>query len=100
MNQIIVFLGIAAVGNAIYHLGQKTLSPGANPMVLLMAVYVVAFVFAAASAPFFQSAAGVSWKAQVFSWPVLVLGGVCYSSRLGSCWPIAWAVGCSGPGWR
>lgn len=75
MNQILVFLGIAAVGNAIYHLGQKTLSPGANPMVLLMAVYAVAFVFAAASAPFFQSAAGVSWKAQVFSWPVLVLGG-------------------------
>lgn len=74
MNQIFVFLGLAAVGNAIYHIGQKTLSPGANPMVLLMAVYVVAFLFAAAAAPFFQSVPGVSWKAQVFTWPVLVLG--------------------------
>ncbi len=74
MNQILVFLGIAAVGNAIYHLGQKTLHPGANPMILLMAVYAVAFGLAALAAPFFQNTAGVSWKAQVFSWPVLVLG--------------------------
>lgn len=74
MNQILVFLGIAAVGNAIYHLGQKTLHPGINPMILLMAVYVVAFGLAALAAPFFQDTAGVSWKAQVFSWPVLVLG--------------------------
>lgn len=74
MNQVLVFLGIAAVGNAIYHLGQKTLHPGANPMILLMAVYVVAFGLAALAAPFFQDTAGVSWKAQVFSWPVLVLG--------------------------
>jgi drug/metabolite transporter (DMT)-like permease len=74
MNQIFIFLGIAAVGNAIYHLGQKTLSSSANPMLLLMAVYAVALVLAAAAAPFFQAASGVSWKAQVFSWPVLVLG--------------------------
>ncbi len=74
MNQILVFLGIAAVGNAIYHLGQKTLHPGANPMILLMAVYAVAFGLAAQAAPFFQNTAGISWKAQVFSWPVLVLG--------------------------
>ncbi len=74
MNQILVFLGIAAVGNAIYHLGQKTLHPGANPMILLMAVYAVAFGLAALAAPFFQNTAGISWKAQVFSWPVLVLG--------------------------
>ncbi len=74
MNQVLVFLGIAAVGNAIYHLGQKTLHPGANPMILLMAVYVVAFGLAALAAPFFQDTAGISWKAEVFRWPVLVLG--------------------------
>ena len=74
MNQILVFLGIAAVGNAIYHLGQKTISPGANPMVLLMAVYAVAFVLAAAASPFFQNATGADWKGQVFSWPVVGLG--------------------------
>jgi drug/metabolite transporter (DMT)-like permease len=74
LKQVLVFLGIAALGNVTYHLGQKTLSPTANPMVLLMAVYAVAFVLSACAAPFFQAASGASWTAQVFSWPVLVLG--------------------------
>ncbi len=74
MKQALIFLGIAALGNVTYHLGQKTISPTANPMVLLMAVYGVAFVFSAIAAPFFQSTAGTPWTAQVFSWPVLVLG--------------------------
>lgn len=74
MKQALVFLGIAAFGNVTYHLGQKTISPTANPMVLLMAVYAVAFVLSAAAAPFFQTTGGGSWTAQVLSWPVLVLG--------------------------
>lgn len=74
MNQIFFFLGIAAVGNAIYHLGQKTIAPAANPMVLLMAVYAVAFLLAAAAAPFFRSTTAESWVVGVFSWPVLMLG--------------------------
>lgn len=74
MKQALVFLGIAALGNVTYHLGQKTISPTANPMVLLMAVYAVAFVLSAIAAPFFQATSGGAWKAQVFSWPVLVLG--------------------------
>jgi drug/metabolite transporter (DMT)-like permease len=74
MKQALIFLGIAALGNITYHLAQKTISPTANPMVLLMAVYAVAFVFSAIAAPFFQDTSGGSWTAQVFSWPVLVLG--------------------------
>jgi drug/metabolite transporter (DMT)-like permease len=74
MKQALIFLGIAALGNITYHLGQKTISPTANPMALLMAVYAVAFVLSALALPFFRNTSGGSWTAQVFSWPVLVLG--------------------------
>jgi drug/metabolite transporter (DMT)-like permease len=74
MKPALIFLGIAALGNITYHLGQKTISPSANPMVLLMAVYVVAFVFCAIAAPFFQDSSTLHWSAQVLTWPVLVLG--------------------------
>ena len=74
MKQALIFLGIAALGNITYHLGQKTISPTANPMVLLMAVYGVAFLLSAAAVPFFRDTSGGSWVVQVLSWPVLVLG--------------------------
>jgi drug/metabolite transporter (DMT)-like permease len=74
MKQAIFFLGIAALGVVTYHMGQKTISPTANPMVLLMAVYAVAFALCAAAVPFFRDTSGGAWTAQVFSWPVLVLG--------------------------
>jgi len=41
LKQMVLFLLIAAVGNAVYHVSQKTLAPAANPMVLLMAVYAL-----------------------------------------------------------
>jgi drug/metabolite transporter (DMT)-like permease len=74
MKQAFVFLAIAALGNITYHLGQKTISPTANPMILLMAVYGVAFVLSALAAPFFRDTSGGSWLGQILSWPVLVLG--------------------------
>ena len=74
MKQAILFLGLAALGNVTYHLGQKTLSPTANPMVLLAAVYGVAFALSAAAVPFFRDTSGAAWTAHVLSWPVLVLG--------------------------
>jgi len=73
MKQAVLFLAVAALGNVTYHLGQKTLSPRANPMVLLMAVYAVAFVLSALSAPLFRGVPGVSWSAELLRWPVLVL---------------------------
>jgi hypothetical protein len=71
MKQTLLFLALAAAGNVTYHLGQKTISSSANPMVLLMAVYAIAFVLCGVSAPFF--AGGISLS-QVATWPVLVLG--------------------------
>jgi drug/metabolite transporter (DMT)-like permease len=72
MKRTFVFLAIAALGNVTYHLGQKNITRDANPMVLLMAVYAVAFVACGALAPFFPG--GVS-LGQVARWPVLVLAG-------------------------
>jgi len=74
MKQALIFLGIAAMGNVTYHLGQKTISPSANPMILLMAVYGVAFLLCAVAAPFFRDTSGLAWSTQILSWPVLVLG--------------------------
>jgi drug/metabolite transporter (DMT)-like permease len=68
---MLLFLLIAALGNALYHVSQKTLAPSANPMVLLMAVYAVAFVLAGVAAPFFRTSGGSSL---VISWPVFFLG--------------------------
>lgn len=73
MKETLLFLGVAALGNAAYHLGQRTLTPAANPMVLLMAVYALAFGLSAAAAPFFRAAPGAGVLAGVVSWPVLVL---------------------------
>ncbi len=73
MKSSVLFLAVAALGNVVYHLGQKTISPRANPMVLLMAVYAVAFALAAAAAPFFRASAGPSGMAELVRWPVLAL---------------------------
>jgi drug/metabolite transporter (DMT)-like permease len=73
MNRSLVFLAVAALGNVIYHLGQKTLPPGANPMVLLMAVYAIAFALCAVTAPLFQAGATPFEAGQVLAWPVFVL---------------------------
>jgi hypothetical protein len=71
MKRTLIFLALAALGNVTYHLGQKTISSSANPMLLLMAVYALAFVLCGISAPFF--AGGFSFS-QVATWPTLVLG--------------------------
>jgi drug/metabolite transporter (DMT)-like permease len=73
MKPLFLFLFLAAFGNAVYHVGQKCLPSQANPMVQLMAVYAAAFLLSAAAAPFFRGPATLSWTAQAFSWPVLVL---------------------------
>ena len=74
MQKTLLFLGIAVLGNVTYHLGQKAISTTANPMVLLMAVYAVAFALCGAAAPFFSGTSGGAWAAQVLRWPVLALG--------------------------
>ena len=74
MKPLLIPFAIAATGVVIYHIGQKTVSAVANPMVLLMAVYAVAFALAAIAAPFFRNTSSASWITQVLSWPVLVLG--------------------------
>lgn len=69
MKTLVLTLLLAAAGNVIYHLGQKSIAPHANPMVALMAVYAVAFVLAGLSAPFFDSG-DVGLREQLFAWPV------------------------------
>jgi hypothetical protein len=74
MTQLLIFLAIAALGNVVYHVAQKAMPPGANPMVVLMGVYAVAFALSAAAAPFFRASSGAPWTSQILAWPVAVLG--------------------------
>jgi drug/metabolite transporter (DMT)-like permease len=74
MSSQLAYLFLTAVGCAIYHIGQKSLSPSSNPMVVLMAVYVIAFLLAGLSAPLFKHVGNASWPSQVFCWPVAVVG--------------------------
>ena len=72
-KSLLLCLLIAAIGNVIYHLGQKSIHAEANPMSLLMMVYALAFVMAAVCLPFFKSANSAPWAAQLFTWPMLAL---------------------------
>lgn len=80
---LLLCLGVAALGSAIYHLAQKSVPAGANPMVALMGAYLVAFAAAAAAAPFFGLPQGVAWRAQLFSAPVLWLGAGVFLIEIG-----------------
>jgi drug/metabolite transporter (DMT)-like permease len=79
---LVLFLGVAAVGSAVYHLAQRSVPAAANPMLALMGAYLVAFAAAAAAAPFFSSGE-LAWRAQMFSAPVLWLGAGVFLIEIG-----------------
>lgn len=74
MKDVVLYLAVATLGVAVYHLGQKTIAPSANPMALLMAVYAVAFLLAAAALPLFRTPGQATLPRDLLSWPVLVVG--------------------------
>jgi drug/metabolite transporter (DMT)-like permease len=97
MKPFLPYLLLATLGTVSYHVGQKALPASVNPMVLLMAMYGVAFLLAALSAPLFGSVDAGALRAAVLSWPVLVLavgvvsieGGFLLAYRSGA--PLNWS---------
>jgi multidrug transporter EmrE-like cation transporter len=83
MNQLFVFLGIAALGNVVYHVAQKAMPVGSNPMIVLMGVYAVAFVLAAVASPFFATPTPAPWTSQVLNWPIVLLGAGVLAIEIG-----------------
>ncbi|BDG09790.1 hypothetical protein [Anaeromyxobacter paludicola] len=74
MKSPLLFLLVAALGSVTYHLGQRTNAARANPMVLLMAVYAVAFLLCALAAPLFSAGGPTyAWSRDLVRWPVLLL---------------------------
>ncbi len=82
-RMLFLFLGVASVGSAVYHLAQRSVPAGANPMLALMGAYIIAFAAAAVAAPFFGSVSGYSWTGQMFSGPVLLLGAGVFLIEVG-----------------
>ena len=74
MKALLPCLALAALGHAVYHMGQKTMPASVNPMALLMGGYAVAFVLATLAMPFFRAPGDAPWTAPAFNLPVLVLG--------------------------
>lgn len=73
MKQLLLPLGIAAIGAVVYHVGQKSLPAAANPILLLMAVYAVAFLLALSALPFFKTPSPGPLMVQVLNWPVVLV---------------------------
>ena len=77
MKSTLLFLFVAALGNFSYHIGQKALPSNANPMVLLMVIYAIAFGFCAALLPFFRGTETLSEMNLLSIWQIwLVALGV------------------------
>jgi hypothetical protein len=78
MSKALIYLGIAALGNFFYHLGQKFLPENANPMLLLAVVYAQSLLVCLAALPFFQkNAEAASLFSLAFDWRLwLVAVGV------------------------
>ena len=83
MKPYLLYLVVAVIGTLSYHLGQKTLPATANPMVLLMLVYALAFAMAAAAAPFFRSAGIAPAPAALLGWPLLALAAGIFLIEIG-----------------
>jgi len=79
-KSLAVFLVLAALGNAVYHLGQKSVPAQAHPMVLLVGAYLVALLLSLAALPFLAAMTGgavpplAAWPAQMFNGPVVAIG--------------------------
>ena len=74
MKALFPCLALAALGHAVYHMGQKSMPASVNPMALLMGGYAVAFLLATLAMPFFRAPGDAIWTAPAFNLPVLVLG--------------------------
>ena len=74
MKPLLIPLGLATLGSVIYHLGQKAVSHTANPMLVLMGAYALAFLLSALALPLFHSPEAGPWTTQVFSRPVALVG--------------------------
>jgi len=74
MKPVLLALTLATLGAIIYHLGQKTVPATANPMLVLMGAYALAFSLSAMAMPFFRATGTLPWVSQVISWPVAMVG--------------------------
>lgn len=70
MKNLILFLGVAAVGNTVYHIAVKSLNPNANPMLLLAAVYAAACVLTLLLMPLFGKASWGEVPAMAADWRI------------------------------
>ena len=74
MREMIGFLAVAALGCIIYHMGQKAIVSSINPMVILMAIYIVSFFMSVFAVPLFSSKGAAGGVSALLCWPVFAIG--------------------------
>lgn len=76
-------IALTVLGNVVYHILQKSIPTGVNPMVSLLATYLVAGVTSLLLIPFFPLQTDLANEFRKISWPSFALGIVIICLELG-----------------
>jgi drug/metabolite transporter (DMT)-like permease len=76
-------IAITVLSNVLYHLFQKLIPAGVNPLLALTATYLVAAVVTLLLLPFFPLAGSLGAEVRKVGWPSVALGAVIVGLELG-----------------
>lgn len=76
-------IALTVISNVLYHLFQKLIPAGVNPLLALTATYLVAAVVTLLLLPFFPLAGSLGAEVRKVGWPSVALGAVIVGLELG-----------------
>lgn len=76
-------IALTVLSNVLYHLFQKLIPAGVNPLLALTATYLVAATVTLLLLPFFPLAGGLGAEVRKIGWPSVALGAVIVGLELG-----------------
>ncbi len=76
-------IALTVLANVLYHLFQKAIPPGVNPMVSLMVTYLVAATASLILLPLFPLQSDLATEFRKVSWASVALGGAIIGLELG-----------------
>jgi drug/metabolite transporter (DMT)-like permease len=76
-------IALTVLSNVLYHLFQKLIPAGVNPLLALTATYLVAAVVTLLLLPFFPLAGSLGAEVRKVGWPSVALGAVIVGLELG-----------------
>ncbi|HEY6931726.1 MAG TPA: hypothetical protein VJA66_18795 [Thermoanaerobaculia bacterium] len=83
MTLFLVSLLVIVLSNVVYHVSQKSIAPGAHPLVSLLVTYTVAVVVTLLLFPFFPLRGPLDQAVRKINWASLVVGVAIVGVELG-----------------